>query len=111
MCIAFLPFPTDLVGRYGDASIVVAFYASVLALLSVLVLLLWWHASAHHRLIRPTLQQHLITSIRVRLLLPLPLLLLSIGFAFLSPYLAEAMWARTFFVGPLVARKRDPLAS
>src|SRR5215470_13181838 len=87
-----------------------AFYAGVLALLNVLVLLLWWYASAHHRLIRPTLEQHLITSLRLIMLLTLPLFLIAIGFAFLSQYLAYVTCVATFFVRPLVARKYNSFA-
>jgi TMEM175 potassium channel family protein len=109
MCVAFLPFPTDMLSRYGDA-IVAAFYAGMLALLNVLMQLLWWYASSHHRLVRPTLEQDVITSLRMRLLLTLPLLLLSIGFAFVSLYLAIAAWVASLFVRPLVASKHSPLA-
>ena len=66
LCVAFMPFPTDLLSRYGDA-IIAAFYAGILALLNVLMQLLWWYASAHHRLLRPTLEQNVITSIHVRI--------------------------------------------
>jgi uncharacterized membrane protein len=109
LCVAFMPFPTDMLSRYGDA-IVAAFYAGMLALLNILMQLLWWYASSHHRLVRPTLEQDVITSLRLRLLLPLPLLLMSIGFAFLSLYLAIAMWVVTLFVRSLVASKHSPLA-
>lgn len=108
--IAFLPFPTDLLGRYGDASIIAAFYAGVLAVLNLLQLLLWWYASSHHRLIRPTLEKRIITYVRLRVLLPLPIFLISIGLAFISPFLAEAAWAATFFAWPIVARKYGPFA-
>jgi uncharacterized membrane protein len=109
LCVAFLPFPTDLTSRYGDA-ITAAVYAGLLALLNVLLLLLWWYASAHHRLLRPTLEQHLITSLRLKMLLTLPLFLIAIGFAFLSQYLAYATCAATFFVPPIVLRTYGPLA-
>jgi uncharacterized membrane protein len=105
LCIAFLPFPTDLLGRYGDASIIAAFYAGVLTMLSLLHLLLWWYASSHHRLIRPHLEQHLITYVRLSVLLPLPIFVISIGLAFMNPFLAEAAWVATFFAWPILTRK------
>jgi uncharacterized membrane protein len=108
LVIAFLPFPTDLLSQHDDAAIIAAFYAGTLALLNVLMQLLWWYASAHHRLVRPTLEQQVIRSLRLRLLLTLPLLLLSIGFAFLSLYLAIATWVATLFVRPLVAGRHSP---
>lgn len=109
MCVAFMPFPTDLLSLYGDA-IVAAFYAGTLTLLNVLMQLLWWYATAHHRLVRPTLDQYVIASIRLRLLLALPLFLLSIGLAFVSLYLAIAAWVAALFVRPLVTSKHSPFA-
>lgn len=103
--IAFLPFPTDLLGRYGNVSVVAAFYAGVLIMLSLLHLLVWEYASFHYRLIRPTLDQRSIHHIRIRMLIPVPLLLISIGIAFVSPYLAEVSWLAILAVTPLLARR------
>src|SRR2546421_8616378 len=49
LLIAFLPFPTSLLGRYGDTSIITAFYAATLSTVSLIYILLWWYASSHHR--------------------------------------------------------------
>lgn len=103
--IVFLPFPTNLLGKYGNTSVVAAFYAVVLVMVNLLQLLLWWYASSHHRLIRPALQQQMIAYLRLRMLLPVPVLLVSVGLAFISPYLAEATWVATIFISPLAMKK------
>ncbi len=106
--IVFLPFPTNLLGRYGGTSVVVALYAGVLVMLSVVQLLLWEYATIRHRLVRPSLEPNTIVYIRLRMLLPLPILAISIGLAFINPYLAEAVWLAMLLVSPLVLRRFRP---
>ena len=103
--IVFLPFPTNLLGQLGGASVVAAFYAGVLVMLSAVQLLLWEYAVSHHRLVRSTLEQSTIVYMRMRMLIPLPILVISIGLAFVNPYLAEAVWLAMLLVSPLVLRK------
>jgi len=109
LLIAFLPFPTYLLGHYGDRSIVAAFYAATLSLMHLLYLLLWWYATSRHRLISPTLEQGLITFERWRRLLQLSLFVISIGLAFINLYLAILAWIAvtllSFFV-PMERGKR-----
>jgi uncharacterized membrane protein len=92
LCIAFLPFPTYLVGHYGDRSIVAAFYAAMLTLMSVLYLLLWWNASSRHRLIPPTVEQNVITYECVKRLVQISIFVISIGLALITLYLAIPAW-------------------
>jgi uncharacterized membrane protein len=106
--IVFLPFPTNLLGRYGGTSVVVALYAGVLVMLSVVQLLLWEYATIRHRLVRPSLEPNTIVYIRMRMLLPVPILAISIGLAFINPYLAEAVWLAMLLVSPLVLRRFRP---
>ena len=103
--IVFLPFPTNLLGQLGGTSVVAAFYAGVLLILSVVQLLLWEYAASHHRLVRPTLEQNTMVYMRTRMLIPLPILAISIGLAFLNPYLAEATWLAMLLISPLVLRR------
>ena len=102
--VAFLPFPTYLLGHYGSTSIVVAFYAGTLSLMNVLFLLLWWYATSHHRLIPPTLEKDVISYERLRRLVQLSIFVISIGLALIHPFLAEAAWITVFFV-PMGIRK------
>jgi uncharacterized membrane protein len=104
LLIAFLPFSTSLLGRYPNIAIINALYATTLATLSLLYLLLWWYASSQHRLIAPDLDQQLITQLRGRGLIPLAIFIISIGLSFLSPFLAQAAWISIFFVRPIFLR-------
>jgi TMEM175 potassium channel family protein len=51
--VAFLPFPTQVLGAYGHSSAAVVFYASSVSLLGALAFGLWAYASHGHRLLRP----------------------------------------------------------
>ena len=51
MCIAFLPFPTSLLGEYGDQQLVVAIYAGSLAVARLLLTAMWWYATSGRRLV------------------------------------------------------------
>ncbi len=104
LVIAFLPYPTSLLGRYGNTSIISALYAATLSTLSLMYLLLWWYASAYHRLIPQDLDQKVITQLRMRGLIPLAIFVSSIGVSFISPTLAKAAWISIFFIRPLFLR-------
>jgi uncharacterized membrane protein len=103
--IAFLPFPTNLIGHYGNTSIIAAFYAGMLSLVNFLYLLLWWYASSRYRLIPPTLEKDFITFERLKRLISLSIFVISVGLALISPFLAMAAWITTFFVPTLIRRK------
>jgi uncharacterized membrane protein len=90
--IAFLPFPTYLLGHYASIPIVAAFYAGTLSLMNMLFLLLWWYATSRHRLIPPTLEKNLIAYERWIRLLQLSIFVISIGLALIHPYLAIPAW-------------------
>jgi uncharacterized membrane protein len=92
MFIAVLPFPTYLLAYDHFSPDVAAFYAGLLSLVHLLYLLLWWYASAGHRLISPTLASDVIAKEHVRRLLLLGVFVLSIGLALNNPYLATAVW-------------------
>jgi TMEM175 potassium channel family protein len=50
LLIAVLPFPTYLLAHDRFSSDTAAFYAGLLSLVHLLYLLLWWYASAGHRM-------------------------------------------------------------
>ena len=43
LSISFIPFPTDLLGEYGELRFAVIFYAACLALARLLLALVWWY--------------------------------------------------------------------
>jgi uncharacterized membrane protein len=50
MCVAFLPFPTALLGGYGYQQLVVVIYAGSLAITRLLLSLVWWYVSGRPHL-------------------------------------------------------------
>jgi uncharacterized membrane protein len=92
MAVAFLPFPTALLGNYGDQQLVVTLYAGSLAITRLLLSAVWWYVSTRHRLIDSALDPGLIRAHSVRgVLIPL-IFLLSIGVSFFSVRAAIYSW-------------------
>ncbi len=60
MCIAFLPFPTSLLGEYGDQQLVVAIYAGSLAVARPLLIAAWRYATNRRRLVADDLDRGMI---------------------------------------------------
>jgi uncharacterized membrane protein len=61
LCIAFQPFPTSVLGRYGDQPAAVTLYAGTLATTGVIVLVLWIYATSGRRLVRPDIDRRVVT--------------------------------------------------
>jgi uncharacterized membrane protein len=51
LSITFVPFPTSLLGEYGDLQFAVVLYASSLALPRLLLALQWWYAPNSERIL------------------------------------------------------------
>ena len=51
MFVAFLPFPTTLLGEYGDQLLVVAIYAGSVAITRLVLSAIWWYVISNYRLI------------------------------------------------------------
>jgi uncharacterized membrane protein len=89
--IAFLPFPTGLLGSYFENPISVATYALAIAVISGLEVVLFRHA---HR--RALLAREMPESVfrwgSATSLLPVAFFLLSVPVAFLSSVVAVALW-------------------
>jgi uncharacterized membrane protein len=104
MLIAFLPFPTAVLGQHGYDPAAVMFFAGTLTLIGLNIWLLWWHAVHDNRLISP----HLHTRVAVKhhalpLLLTPAVFLTSIAIAPLSATLAKLWWTLIFVLPTLVA--------
>ena len=102
MAVAFLPFPSALLGEYGDQQLVVAIYAGSMAVTRLLLSAVWWYASIGRRLIASDLDPGLIRAHHVRgVVIPL-IFLISIGISFFSVRAAIYSWillAFSNFVG------------
>jgi len=92
LSISFIPFPTDLLGEYGELRFAVIFYAVSLALARLLLALVWWYVSSGPIRISDELDRGLARFHLLRSLAVPAIFLLSIGIAFLSPRAAIASW-------------------
>lgn len=97
MAVAFLPFPSALLGEYGDQQLVVAIYAGSMAATRLLLSAVWWYASIGRRLIASDLDPGLIRAHHVRgVVIPL-IFLISIGISFFSVRAAIYSWVLLAF--------------
>jgi uncharacterized membrane protein len=92
LSISFIPFPTNLLGEYGELRFAVIFYAASLALARLLLALVWWYVFSgpirtSDELDRELVRFHLLRSFAIP-----AIFVLSIGIAFFSPNAAMASW-------------------
>jgi uncharacterized membrane protein len=110
--IAFMPFPTGLVGSYGDSeAVVIVLYAVTLAVASALESMLFWHAH-HARLMRRQLDEAAVRNYMIASLAPAVIFVISIPIATLfDPGLGLLTWIlifpAEFFIGKYL--RTDPM--
>ena len=96
MAIAFLPFPTLLLGEYSNRQISVVFYASDAAVASLLLVGIGWYASRGRRLVSEDLDDARV-GLRTAQGLAVPLVFLaSIAISFRSTEAATLSWLLLF---------------
>jgi uncharacterized membrane protein len=105
MAIAFLPFPTSLLGEYSGEQISVAIYAANAAIASLLLVSISWYATAGHRLVAPDSVDDGVERLQRVQGLAVPLVfLLSIGISFFSPTAAMYSWLLLAVTDPIIRR-------
>jgi len=104
MGVAFLPFPTAVLGEFGGNTTAAVFYASAMTVTSCLSSGLWWYASGDRELLRPGTDPEWIRAGRMRALVGPIVFLVSIPIAAFAPYVAIGMWFLTFPLRILVPR-------
>ena len=106
--IAFLPFPTEVIGRYAGQAPAVILYASCVTACSLTMSLVW--RTAHRRgLLDPELTQSTIDYHRGRGVVASLPFLVSIPVAFVAPTVAMFVWASLIPLGWLAARRERRL--
>jgi uncharacterized membrane protein len=88
LCISFIPFPTSVLGEYGDRRPAVVLYFGTLCATGLTSTLLWWYATRGHRLVDPNLDPRLVTYATLRGVTAVLIFLLAIAVSFLSPHVA-----------------------
>jgi len=104
MAVAFLPFPTSLLGEYSEEQISVVIYAVNAAVASLLLVAISWYATSNHRLVGPDLDDEENRIRRVQGLAVPVVFLLSIGVSFFSPIAAMYSWLLLSVTDPLLRR-------
>ncbi len=94
LCIAFIPFPTAVLGEYGNRTATI-FYAATMAAVGVLMAAIWWYARVGGRLLHAPLPRAEFRQGMARVLLPPIVFLLSIGLAFWHANVAQWSWTLT----------------
>jgi uncharacterized membrane protein len=110
LCVAFTPFPTAVLGRYGDTTVAVVFYTLTLTTAGLVTLALWLYAALGHRLISLDVSSRVILHHSLRAAAPPIVFLLSIPLAQWSPTAAEYSWGLILLVFLVLRRVfRDDL--
>jgi uncharacterized membrane protein len=89
--VAFVPFPTSVMGDHGGTTAAVVFYASTMAVLGSLISGLWLYASRQHLIAPDTPRAFIRHSLWRGLTLPI-VFAASIPIAFANPHAAEYFW-------------------
>lgn len=104
MAIAFLPFPTSLLGDFGGRLSVVL-YAASMASTGLVEYALWWHVSRRESLLVPGVDAALVRLYRAQFLVAPVVFALSIPVAaFAGVESAFACWASLFLLVPGLKR-------
>lgn len=91
-CVAFLPFPTSVLGEQGDSTAGTLLYALNLIAIGLVALALWWYASRRRHLLRDDVTPYEIRARLVRTVVPTLALLPSVPLAFVSTDWAKYSW-------------------
>ena len=106
MVVAFLPFPTSLLGEYGDRQLPVAIYAATLAVGRLLLTALHWHSTRDDRLLDEPQDPATVRFFLKRGLTIPVIFLLSIAISFFSVSVAIFTWLVMLVVDTVVIRRR-----
>src|SRR5215469_11180256 len=94
--IAFLPFPTAVLGQHPGSPAAAVLYAITVILASLASVGYWWYASGRGHLLRPDVGRVQVRALRARGLSAPVLFALSLPIAVFAPYAAEVVWILVF---------------
>jgi uncharacterized membrane protein len=92
LVIAALPFPTAILGRYGNVPVAAVIYAVAVSLIGALSAAIWWYATYRRRLVAKDLSSQIVTRRAYRKLSAPLAFMLSIPIALWRPNAAEVVW-------------------
>ena len=106
MLVAFVPFPTSLLGEYDNHQLPVAIYAVTLAVGRLLLTALHWYSTRDGRLLEQPQDPAAVRFFLVRGLTIPAIFLLSIGVSFYSVSAAIWTWLIMLAVDAVILRRR-----
>ncbi len=106
MVVAFVPFPTSLLGEYGAHQLPVAIYAATLAVGRLLLTAIHWYSARNDRLVDEPQDPATVRYFLIRGLTITAIFLISIVFSFYSVSVAISMWLVMLVVDAVVTRRR-----
>jgi uncharacterized membrane protein len=101
--VAFLPFPTRVMGQHGDEPAATFLYAISVGAASAASAAMWWYATWHRRLIRGDTPPEQIRAGRVRSAVVTILFAASIPVSLFAPYAAVTLWLLAFVLVRIAA--------
>ena len=104
LSISFIPFPTDLLGEYGELRFSVIFYAASLGMARLLLAVVWWYIVAGPILTGEELDPGLARYHFFRSLAIPAIFFLSIGISLVSVNAAVASWLLLFVADVMMWR-------
>ncbi len=108
MVVAFVPFPTSLLGEYGNHQLPVAIYAATLATGRLLLTAIHWYSTRNDSLLSEGQDPRTVRFFLIRGLTIPVIFLLSIGVSFFSVSAAIWSWVVMIVVDAVVLRRRGP---
>ena len=106
MFVAFVPFPTALLGEYGNHQLPVAVYAATLAVGRLLLTAIQWYSVRHDRLLDEAQDPATVRFLLIRGLTIPVIYLLTIGISFFSVQAATWSWGILIVVDAVILRIR-----
>jgi uncharacterized membrane protein len=101
--VALLPFPTELLGKFGDTRLATVIYSTAMVAVGSMSVLLWWYLN-HAGLTSPISAAE-VRAGNLRAAIPPAVFAVSIPIAFIEPDLAKFFWIAIWPVNVLVDRK------
>ena len=106
MFVAFVPFPTSLLGEYGNHQLPVAVYAASLAVGRLLLTAIQWYSVKHDRLLDEAQDPATVRFLLIRGLTIPAIYLLTIVISFFSVQAATWSWVILIVVDSVILRIR-----
>jgi uncharacterized membrane protein len=106
-CIAFLPFPTDVLRRFPDVRVSAVFYSEVIACTILAKFCLWIYIVRCGRLLKQGLSHKVVRSMTLRWFVGLCCAALLTALAYFWPRVAMAFWG-IFGIVSIILRLREP---